>query len=228
MVPGSFARQAAIEWIPAVVPGGVHTDLMGVGHIPDPFIGDNELRVQWVADADWTYRRTFQVDQSLLVNERVELVCDGLDTLAELRLNGRLVGKAENAFRQYRWQVKELLRAGDNELVVDFASATRFCAARNQERMLNMANDALPGAPYLRKAPCHFGWDWGPKLPAVGIWRDIRLEGSTTARLEDVRIRQQHENGSVTLDDKVRAEAWGTAGLSARISLTDPDGYNAR
>ena len=174
-----FCQAGSDEWLPAVVPGGAHTDLLAAGRIPDPFEADNELSVQWVADADWTYRRTFQVSQELLANECVELVCDGLDTLAEVRLNGTLVGTAENAFRQYRWQVKECLHAGENELVVDFASPTRFCAAHNQERMLNMANDALPGAPYLRKAPCHFGWDWGPKLPAVGIWRDIRLEGST-------------------------------------------------
>ncbi len=219
-----FCQAGSDEWLPAVVPGGAHTDLLDAGRIPDPFVADNELNVQWVADADWTYRRTFQADQDLLANQCVELVCDGLDTLAEVRLNGTLVGTAENAFQQYRWQVKEILRPGENELVVDFTSATRFCAARNQERPLNMANDALPGAPYLRKAPCHFGWDWGPKLPAVGIWRDIRLEGSTTARLEDVHIRQHHANCSVSLEVQIRAKAWGSGTLSVSVSLTDPDG----
>jgi beta-mannosidase len=219
-----FYQAGSEEWLPAVVPGGAHTDLLAAGHISDPFVADNELRVQWVADADWTYRRTFQVSQEMLDNEYVELVCDGLDTLAEVRLNGTLLGAAENAFRQYRWQVKDILRFGENELVVDFASATRFCAARNQERLLNMANDALPGAPYLRKAPCHFGWDWGPKLPTVGIWRDIRLEGSTTARLVDVHIRQRHENGSVSLDVQSRAAIWGSGTFVASVSLTHPDG----
>ena len=219
-----FCQLGSNEWLPAVVPGGAHTDLMATGRISDPFVADNELSVQWVADADWTYRRTFEPSQELLDSERVELVCDGLDTLAEIKLNGSLVGTAENAFRQYRWQVNEYLRPGKNELVIDFASATRFCATRDQERPLNMANDALPGAPYLRKAPCHFGWDWGPKLPAVGIWRDMRLEGSTSARLEDVHIRQRHENGSVSLDVQIQAAAWGTGKLNARISLRDPEG----
>ena len=219
-----FRQVGFNEWLPAVVPGGVHTDLMATGRISDPFEADNELSVQWVADADWTYRRTFEPSQELLDSERVELVCDGLDTLAAVKLNGSLVGTAENAFRQYRWQVNEYLRAGKNELVVDFASATRFCATKDQERPLNMANDALPGAPYLRKAPCHFGWDWGPKLPAVGIWRDMRLEGSTSARLEDVHIHQRHENGSVSLDVQIQAAAWGTGKLNARISLRDPEG----
>jgi beta-mannosidase len=219
-----FRQAGSDEWLPAVVPGGAHTDLLDARRIPDPFVADNELSVQWVADAEWIYRRTFQADQELLANQCVELVCDGLDTLAEVYLNGTLLGAAENAFRQYRWQVKENLLPGENELVVNFASATGFCAARNQERMLNMANDALPGAPYLRKAPCHFGWDWGPKLPGVGIWRDIHLEGSTTARLEDVHIRQHHADGSISLELQIQAAVWGSAALNAHISLTDPDG----
>lgn len=219
-----FHRVGSEEWLPAVVPGGAHTDLMAAGRIPDPFVADHELDVQWVADADWTYRRTFPVSQELLAQDVVELVCDGLDTLADIRLNGVLIGSAENAFRQYRWQVKEILRPGENELVLDFASPTRFGAERNQQRMLNMANDALPGAPYLRKAPCHFGWDWGPKLPAVGIWRDIRLEGSSTARLEDVHVRQRHEDGNVLLDVHIQAVVWGSTQPGARVSLTTPQG----
>ena len=77
-----FCQVGFNEWLPAVVPGGVHTDLMATGRISDPFVADNELNVQWVADADWTYRRTFEPSQELLDSERVELVCDGLDTLA--------------------------------------------------------------------------------------------------------------------------------------------------
>ncbi len=219
-----FRQAGNEEWLPAVVPGGVHTDLLTNGRIPDPFVGDNELSVQWVADTDWIYRYTFQISQELLDNDVVELVCDGLDTLAEVRLNGILVGKAENAFRQYRWQVNEFLHTGDNELVVTFASATRFCAARDQERPMMYVNDALPGAPHLRKAPCHFGWDWGPKLPAVGIWRDIRLEGSTTARLEDVHIRQQHDDGRVSLEVTIQAAVWIRGSLNASIQLIHPDG----
>ena len=101
-----FRQMGSTEWLPAIVPGGAHTDLMTAGQIPDPFVADHELDVQWVANADWTYRRTFQVSQELLANDVVELVCDGLDTLVEVRLNVALVGTAENAFCQYRCQVK--------------------------------------------------------------------------------------------------------------------------
>ena len=219
-----FRQLGTQEWLPATVPGGAHTDLIAAGRIPDPFDADNELRVQWVADADWTYRRFFTAGSDLMAYERVELVCDGLDTLAEVKINGQLVGQANNAFRQYRWEVKGLLTPGQNELEITFSSATRYCAARHEEFPLRMANDALPGAPYLRKAPCHFGWDWGPKLPPVGIWRDIFLEGHTTACLEDVHIRQRHADGGVTVSVDVAANTWAAAPLAAIAYLTAPDG----
>ena len=223
-----FRRTGTQEWLSAVVPGGAHTDLMAVGRIPDPFDAENELRVQWIADADWTYRRSLRIGRALLGQDRLELVCEGLDTLAEVKINGKLVGNAENAFLEYRWDVKTLLRLGENELEVTFASATRYCAARQDQRYLNMANDALPGAPYLRKAPCHFGWDWGPKLPAVGIWRDIYLEGRSKARLEDVHIRQKHADGLVSISILVKAEAWDSTPLNARVSLSAPNGKSAQ
>jgi beta-mannosidase len=219
-----FQQAGTAEWLPASVPGGVHTDLLEAGRIPDPFLADNEERVQWVAEADWIYRCRFKIPKEMLTQERVELVCDGLDTLAEVDLNGNRLGRAENAFRQYRWQVKELLRPGRNELQVKFASPTRTCAERQQVRPLLAPRDALPGAPHLRKPPCQFGWDWGPRLPAVGIWRPIRLEGSATARLEEVHIRQQHQNDRVAVLVRVQAEARGSAPLRASFSLTAQDG----
>lgn len=90
------------EWRPATVPGGTYTDLMASGTIPDPFLGENEKQAQWVADHDWEYRREFQVEQNLLDGDRVELVCMGLDTLADVTLNGQLLGKTDNMFRQRR------------------------------------------------------------------------------------------------------------------------------
>ncbi len=96
----------------AQVPGGVHTDLLAANVIPDPFWGDNELRVQWVAESDWQYSRTFNVSADLLKEEHVYLVCDGLDTLGKVELNGQPVGSFKNMFVQYRWEVKSLLKEG--------------------------------------------------------------------------------------------------------------------
>ena len=103
-----FRQAGTEEWLQATVPGGVHTDLLALGRIPDPFVGDNEKRVQWVAESDWEYRRSFACSPELLGEEKVFLVCDGLDTLATVTLNGHELGRTDNMFRQYKWDVKSL------------------------------------------------------------------------------------------------------------------------
>ncbi len=177
-----FRQAGTAEWLPATVPGGAHTDLLALGRIPDPFVGDNERRVQWVAEADWQYRTAFTPDPTLRAQERVWLVADGLDTLATVTLNGHALGQTDNMFRQYRWDVTALLQ-DRNELAIDFASPVRAAAAGQAARPLFGVPQAIPGGPHLRKAPCQFGWDWGPQLPPIGVWKDIRLEGADGARL---------------------------------------------
>ncbi len=213
----------AEEWLPATVPGGAHTDLLALGRIPDPFAGDNERRVAWVAEADWEYRLRFAASPDLLRQPHIWLVCDGLDTLATVTLNGRELGRAANMFRQYRWDVKPWLQADDNELVVRFNSVVKYAAEGESVRPLTGVSQALPGSPYVRKAPCQFGWDWGPQLPPVGIWRDIRLEGYESARLSGVHLRQAHERGAVRVEARIAVEEWAPD-LAAVLQLTAPGG----
>ncbi len=218
-------RQAGSdEWLAATVPGGIHTDLLALERIPDPFVGDNEHAVQWVGETDWEYRHVFQADPALLRSERVLLICDGLDTLAQVRLNDQVLGTTDNMFQQQCWDVSELMRQGSNELHVFFRAPATYAAERQRARTLPDVNDPLPGGHYLRKVPSHFGWDWGPKLAAIGIWRDIRLEGYTTARLDDVHIRQRHTENGVQLAVAVRADQWQAAALFAQIRLIHPGG----
>jgi beta-mannosidase len=219
-----FRQAGTDEWLPAQVPGGVHTDLLAAGRIPDPFVADNEKHVQWVAESDWQYRRTFAVDADLPAEERVFLVCDGLDTLAEVTLNGRLLGKTDNMFRQYRWEVKALLREGENKLAILFRSPVQYITARQAKRPLRGVSQAIAGGPHLRKAPCQFGWDWGPQLPPIGVWQNIRLEGRSVARLDDVHLRQRHENGQVMIEAALTVERWQDASLTAKLCVTDPEG----
>ena len=206
------------EWLNAQVPGGVHLDLMAANKIPDPFIADNELRVQWVAESDWEFRRTFHVDEPAAPGVRHELVFDGIDTLADVTLNGRKLGSPDNMFRTWRWDVTDMLAAG-NEIVVYFRSAVNYGRRMEAKRKLDYANDSLPGSPYMRKAPCHFGWDWGPKLPNIGLWKGVRLESWHTARIANVRLTQK-----VDLSDrpeKIKATVW------AEISVQRaPDGQS--
>jgi beta-mannosidase len=219
-----FRQSGQDAWLPATVPGGVHTDLMAAGRIPDPFVGDNEVRVAWVAESDWEYRRSVTVDPDVQSQERVLLVCDGLDTLATVFLNGVEVGKTDNMFRRYRWDVKHLLHTGANELVIHFASPVQYVTEQQAQRPLITVSQGIAGAPYLRKAPCQFGWDWGPQLPPIGIWRDIRLEGRSAAEFADVHLRQHHSAEEVTVTVDVQASRWEDVALAATVTVTTPTG----
>ncbi|NLE99341.1 MAG: glycoside hydrolase family 2 protein [Anaerolineales bacterium] len=219
-----FRQAGTEEWLPAQVPGGVHTDLLALGLIPDPFVGDNELAVQWVAESDWEYWLRFEVGAELLDEERVFLVCDGLDTLAEVTLNGQPVGRTDNMFRQCRWGVGALLVEGQNELLIHFASPVAYISERQAARPLQGPGQCIQGGSHLRKAPSQFGWDWGPQLPPIGIWRDIRLEATSTARLEEVHLRQHHLGGEVAVSATVTLERWQEVDLRVTLRLTAPDG----
>jgi beta-mannosidase len=221
-----FRQAGTTKWLPASVPGGVHTDLLALGRIPDPFFADNELRVQWVAESDWEYRKIFPSDPKMRAEKKNFLVCDGLDTLAEVSLNGKLLGKTNNQFRSWRFDVTGLLAEGDNELVILFRSPLEYIRACQLKRPLTGGGD-IPGGPHLRKAPYHWGWDWGPKLPAIGIWKDVRLEGCSTARLADVCIRQQHQAGKVRIVARAEAETWAEEPLQMQAFLISPSGIRS-
>jgi beta-mannosidase len=214
-------RQAAKEddsWLPATVPGCVHTDLLAAGEIPDPFYGDNELQVLWVGEADWLYRRTFTVPERLLTHEHVLLRCGGLDTLATVTLNGQVIGRGDNMFRTWEFDVKTHLQPGENEIVIRFDSALRIGQERLAERYIHSwSTDThkLPGGNYVRKAAYHFGWDWGPKLVTCGIWRDIELL-TFDGRLGDVYLEQDHSRaGQVQVTARITADNPGGGALTA-------------
>ena len=187
-------------WLPAIVPGCVHTDLRRAGQIPDPFWGVNETELQWIEERDWEYRATFTVPASLLAEETVELVADGLDTVATVFLNGREIARTENMFIGYRWPVKPLLRQGANQLTIRFGSAMKYIRSHRLDHRPTEFNDPVGRSQVIRKEPCQFGWDWGPRFVTAGIWRDLSLEAWSVNRLESVRVTQQHAaDGSVTL-----------------------------
>jgi beta-mannosidase len=219
-----FRQAGKKDWMPATVPGGVHTDLLALGQIPDPFVADNEKRVAWVAEADWEYSQQFKVSADLFNEPQIWLVCDGLDTLAAITLNGVELGRTANMYRQFRWDVKSLLKTGENELLIAFTSPVRYCAEKQAQRPMFGVSQAIPGGPHLRKAPCHFGWDWGPQLPPIGIWKDIRLEGYEGVRLQEVHLRQKHVKGQVTVEATVAIQSWGKNSADVVLVITAPDG----
>ena len=212
------------EWLAATVPGSIHTDLLAAGLIPDPFYRDNEKSVMWVGEAAWLYRRTFTISPELLEHDQLLLHCDGLDTLATLWLNGRELGQTANMFRIWEFNVRSLLKPGENELTIRLDSALRAGQEKLAQHYIHSwSTDThkLPGGNYVRKAQCHFGWDWGPKLVTCGIWRDISLVAFNQARLADVHVRQDHSHPEqVSLTCQVTGERLSAAPLQAQCQVS--------
>ena len=215
---------AGFTGVPAHVPGSVYGDLLAAGRIPDPFYRDNEMDALKLMDFDWTYSRTFSADPALLACERVYLRCEGLDTLADIAVNGRPAGKADNMHRTWEFDVKRLLRPGENEIAVIFASPTKYIKKAYAKSRADGSSDAMVGFPHLRKAHCMFGWDWGPRLPDAGIWRDIALIGVDTARIRDVLVLQHHEEGAVTLEVVTNLTRFSDGETAVSVTVTAPDG----
>lgn len=214
-------READSEtWHSAHVPGSVYADLMADGTMPDPFWRENELDAFERMKKDYVYQRTFTVSEAQLAHAHVELVCEGLDTLAHVSLNGREIAFADNMHITWVWDVKEQLHAGENTLEIRFDSPILYCAKKASEAPGWESSDATPGFRHLRKAHCMFGWDWGPRLPDAGIWRPIFLRTWDTARLENALMLQAHHDGVV--DVTIRPEIAGESAWSAEI--TAPDG----
>lgn len=214
-------READSEtWHSAHVPGSVYADLMADGTMPDPFWRENELDAFERMKKDYVYQRTFTVTEAQLAHAHVELVCEGLDTLAHVSLNGREIAFADNMHITWVWDVKEQLHAGENTLEIRFDSPILYCAKKAEEAPGWESSDATPGFRHLRKAHCMFGWDWGPRLPDAGIWRPIFLRTWDTARLENALMLQAHHDGVV--DVTIRPEIAGESAWSAEI--TAPDG----
>lgn len=214
-------READSEtWHSAHVPGSVYADLMADGTMPDPFWRENELDAFERMKKDYVYQRAFTVTEAQLAHAHVELVCEGLDTLAHVSLNGREIAFADNMHITWVWDVKEQLHAGENTLEIRFDSPILYCAKKAEEAPGWESSDATPGFRHLRKAHCMFGWDWGPRLPDAGIWRPIFLRTWDAARLENALILQAHHDGVV--DVTIRPEIAGESAWSAEI--TAPDG----
>ena len=193
-----FSQAGLNEWLPAKVPGTVHTDLLANEKIKDPYFGIEERSVQWIDKVDWTYRTTFDLDPALLNIERCELVFEGLDTYATIWLNGVEVLRAGNMFLSWRIPVKEVLKISGNQLEVRFRSpimeglrkqseyGIRLPAINDQSETGQIGKNQV--SVFTRKAGYHFGWDWGPRLVPSGIWRPVYLEFWKSVKISDLFV----------------------------------------
>lgn len=209
------------------VPGSFFYDLEKSGYWGehDVFYRENNRQCVDIADRDFRYHRSFHVPPEFFDSgNRLYLEADGLDTLAEIRINGRAVAHTDNMFRRFRFEVRDYLRAGENDIEIIFRNSLAEIARQHQRRPLWNPAQALDGAVHLRKSHCSFGWDWGPVIPDLGIWQPIRLVAYRGAHLTDFRSTQQHDNGSVTLAVTAQLERWQDVGQVLELTTTAPDG----
>ena len=220
-----FRQAGKAQWYKAHVPGCNFTDLTDGGLISDPFYGVNEKDCAFVGKSDWEYRRGFYVGSEEFACDEVFLCFEMLDTLADIRINGTLVGSTENCFLKYEFPVKSLLHAGENEISVFFHSPVNFVSQTYRKEGGTINANGQNGIIHIRKPQSHFGWDWGPVLVPSGISGACFLEFVNTARLSRVSTCQQHhESGAVTLTVNTEIQHFGTKRVTAAVHITCPDG----
>ena len=219
-------RQAGWEeFLPASVPGSVYHDLMQNGKMDDPFWRDNFPKALKRMDHDYEYKTEFAADKALLKSDAVLLRFEGIDTVADIFLNGEKLGHTENMHRTFEFEVKDLLKEEGNELRVLLHSPTRFIKEEYKHNVADGSEEAMMGFANLRKTHCMFGWDWGPRLPDAGLWRPVKLLGIEKARVDSVYVTQKHEDGKVTLHFDVDADVYDREALMGyTVLITDPDG----
>ena len=237
------AGHRSLESVDMQIPGTVLSGLLAAGKIKDPFYRTKEDATRALFWKDYVFTRTFDVDEELLAQQHIVLVCEGLDTLAEISINGTFLAKTDNMHRTWKFQAKKLLHPGKNEIQIVFRSVLRFIEDYPYEahKKINyIPCGSMKGNQLLRKAHSMFGWDWGPQTIDAGIFRDIYLQGYSHARIEDIRIHQQHAKNvsvqtSITLSESVPgqklcvelSEDGADKPLQTKLCKTNADGVAA-
>lgn len=183
-----------------IVPSTNYNDLLRNDLIPDPFFGTNENKTLWVGDKDWSYQRNFNLSSEILSFERIELVANCLDTIAEIYINGVSIAKTSNAHISYRFNVKENLVNGENSIEIIFKSPNNFAKNESQRIGKKFNVVGLDKRIFIRKNQSHFGWDWGPEIPYVGITKDIYIDYGFLPQISNLNVTQRHENNKVDLN----------------------------
>lgn len=189
----------------ATIPGSVYGNLLEQGLMPDPYDRMNELTALPLMENDFVFETDFALKEEQLAADFLLLRFDGIDTLADVYVNDTLLGHADNMHRIWEFDLSEAARAGENTLRVEIASPTRFIEEENRKVYTGGSTDAMRGFPHLRKAHCMFGWDWGPRLPDAGIFREVSVLSGQKARIEEVHITQNWGTEEPTEDRDVNA-----------------------
>ena len=187
-----------------MIPGSVYSFLLDKGLMADPFYGMNELEALKLLDHEYTFSREFDFVPE---GHKVLLRSEGLDTLCDLYINGVHLAYTDNMHRTYEFDVTEQLKSGKNTISALFHPPIPYITEKQKEESLTQPWHCTAGAGHIRKAHCMLGWDWGPRLPDAGIWKDISLLVLDSARITDFHILQRHENGCVFITPNLQSPA---------------------
>lgn len=225
------------EWIPAIVPGSVYTDLLRNEKMENPFWKDNEIQALELMKEDYEYVTSFSYKKDKRENT-VWLRFEGLDTIADVFVNDSFVGHGENMHRIWEFDVTDRIKNGENVVRVYFFSPLKYIEEAFAKAPTHGSEDAMDGFVHIRKAHCMFGWDWGAHLPDAGMYRPVYLLEVEDSRVDSVYVVQQHKEGQVTLQldvtrnpaDDLKKEiqvlpGQKEDGYAYTVKVTDPNGY---
>lgn len=221
----SFAQSGTDKWLPATVPGTVHQDLIRQELLPNPFYGTNEEKIQWVENEDWEYQTLFTVTDEQLSRDGAQLTFEGLDTYADVYLNGSLLLKSDNMFVGYTVPVKSVLRKGENRLHIYFHSPIRQTlpqwASNGFDYPADNDHHEKRLSIFTRKAPYSYGWDWGIRMVTSGIWRPVTLRFYDVATIDDYRVKQLAlTDASAQLSNELEVNSISPKEQPAEVTIT--------
>jgi beta-mannosidase len=207
------------------IPGSVLSGLLQNQLLDDPYYRDNEYFTREMLRNDFTFVRKFNIEK--VEGNVYELMCDGIDTIADIYINDVLIQSVDNMHIRYQIPCTEVLVDGENTIRISIHSPITYVENHKAEPGKEIhftACGAMEANQYIRKAHSMFGWDWGPQLPDMGIWRDIYIRSYELASLEDVRINQKHEHGTVqiTVDAEVKLNSGERISIEEAMKLV-PD-----
>ncbi|MCI7150740.1 MAG: hypothetical protein SPF19_14070 [Oliverpabstia sp.] len=207
------------------VPATVANTLYENGEIEDPYYGENEWKTYDVLKKDYEFTNTFSVSNKVISSDKVLLRFEGLDTAADIYLNDQHLAFVNDMNRTYEFDVKDILKEGENSIRILFHSNIEYALEQHRKEPYYTTSDTVDGFSLVRKAHCTYGWDWGPKLPDMGIWRPVSIVAYNLAKFEDVYVRQHHHEGNVEVQFDVAFERLANGKeTELEISIVSPEG----
>jgi len=212
------------EKIAVNIPDSVYGALMDAGKLADPYYGENQYKTTKLSDEEYIFEKNFEINTELLDCKKILLRFHGVDTLADVELNGIKIGKTENMHCTYEFDVTNAVSRSSNILRVRLHSPVDYIRKKQERNYAWGVETTMDGFPHIRKAHYMFGWDWGPQLPDMGIWRDVELEGVKSGRIESVYVRQEHWQNTVRLVFDTRLADITSPNLRLDVNITSPNG----